>query len=477
MEHLIVAEHGASEGRAYVRFDAAAPAGAGCNERLGPQPQAPPPTRRYLTLLCASLFSVGAHVCYTMTSSIEKDLLASLGINNEQYGTLNSAVSWASLAGLPFAAGVFVDGIPTRFAAVLFSFTVFFGHLIFALGVMSQSYFMAVIGRIVFGVGESTVLVVQGALVCQWFRSREQLALAIGVTEMTHNVANWLGKVSLHVGLAIGGSWEATLWFGLAVCFLSVLTAVAYFRIEKRADPAEFIARKSTPRCTELGGLQKLHVLFWMFCLLHLLVSNVEHLFDAISAKFIYFKWHMQWSDAVWVSSLNYAMPIVMSPVVGHMLDSVSNRMIIASLACALMAAGHIMLTYLAWTPIAGMLTLAAAQSVLPTIIRSSAALVVPHRVTGIAFGMFGVAENFGKVLGNPLVGYIKDQTGDYFLDGQIFVGMSSLAVLLCVTIGVLDARGENALRRRRPAPPPEAQRDSLQAVSASAGEVESANL
>ena len=67
--------------------------------------------------------------------------------------------------------------------------------MMFSLGVMSQSYFMAVVGRAVFGIGESTIMVVQGALVCQWFRSREQLALAIGVTEMTHNVANWLGRI------------------------------------------------------------------------------------------------------------------------------------------------------------------------------------------------------------------------------------------------------------------------------------------
>jgi hypothetical protein len=37
------------------------------------------------------------------------------------------------------------------------------------------------------------------------------------------------------------------------------------------------------PRCSELGGLRKLSGLFWLICFLHFLVSNVEHLFDAIS--------------------------------------------------------------------------------------------------------------------------------------------------------------------------------------------------
>ena len=64
-----------------------------------------------------------------------------------------------------------------------------------------------------------------------------------------------------------------------------------------------------------------------MFCLLHFLVSNVEHLFDSISAKFIFEKWGIDWTDAVWVSGINYALPIVLSPVIGHMLDRVPNRM------------------------------------------------------------------------------------------------------------------------------------------------------
>ena len=164
MKHLIVPGDGASEGRHYVRFDAAPPAGA---DREGHAATtimiepSPPATRRYLTLLFASLLPVGAHVCDKMTSSIEEDLLTRLGINDEQYGILNSSVSWASIACLPFMAGAFVDRIPTRFAAVLFSSFVFFGHLIFLLGVSSGSYFMAVLGRAVFGFGESTVMVAQ----------------------------------------------------------------------------------------------------------------------------------------------------------------------------------------------------------------------------------------------------------------------------------------------------------------------------
>ena len=222
--------------------------------------------RCYVALLLASLISLGAHVCLHMPSSVENDLLERLGINNEQYGDLNSASSWASLAGMPFIAGMIVDRFPTRFSVVIFCFIVAAGQLLFALGVASRSFAMAMAGRALFGVGESTVMVAQGVLVVQWFRSRQQLAVAIGVTETAHNLANMLGKESYHAGLA-WGRWEATLWLGLSLCLFSLLVAVAYFVLEMCSDPAEFIARKTVPLCTELGGLRQLSVVFLL--LLH----------------------------------------------------------------------------------------------------------------------------------------------------------------------------------------------------------------
>ena len=49
--------------------------------------------------------------------------------------------------------------------------------------------------------------------------------------------------------------------------------------------------------------------------------------------------------------------------------------------------------------------------------LRSSLPLVVPPDVVGLAYGIYEVAENVGKAAGNPLVGYVKDETRDYTID------------------------------------------------------------
>mmetsp|Transcript_28699 Transcript_28699/g.58413 ORF Transcript_28699/g.58413 Transcript_28699/m.58413 type:complete len:480 (-) Transcript_28699:276-1715(-) len=408
---------------------------------------------RHVGLVSAMVLPFGAHVCYKMTSAVEKYVLESMDIDSTQFGVLNSAVSWNSLALVPLAAGFLVDTRPTRYAAVIFTAVTLVGHLMFSIAATSGDLAWAAAGRAIFGMGESTVTVVQGALCAQWFRSKEQIALAIGLTEMSHNIANWLGKVSIEVGLAWGG-WEMTLWFGVLLCALSFAVAVGYFVFERAAEEtavasSDLIATKSRYRLRDLAGARELSALFWLFCLLHFVVSNVEHLFDAVSTDFIKQKWGIKWTSAAWLSSLNYSLPILLSPFVGYLLDVSSHRVPIAAAGCGLMTAGHFILGFLPWSPVAGLLVLSVAESVLPTILRASVPLVVPHGVSGVAFGVYDVAENFGKVVGNPLVGYFKDKTHNYVLDEQIFVAMSGLGILCCLAIAVVDARGSNVLGAR----------------------------
>lgn len=419
--------------------------------------------QRFLALSCAFCFPAGAHVCYKMTSGIEIYLLERFSINSAEYGELNSAVSWAGLALIPFAAGYFVDTYPTRYSLLAFSLITLIGQLIFTIAVINGSFAGAVFGRAVFGLGESTVMIAQGTMCVQWFHGVDQLALAIGVTEMAHNIANYIGKVAINVGLAFG-DWEMTLWFGVFICVFSCVISVAYFFLEASVETdlnSHLTDLTSTVEgnnasqpscvsgCRDLFGARRLSGLFWLFCFLHFLVSNVEHLFDAISTDFIYEKWDMQWKEAAWLSGLNYALPILLSPVIGYMLDRSKSRMLIATMACITMMLGHFILGFLYWDPAVGMLVLAAAESVLPTILRSSIPLVVPPDVSGVTFGMFAVAENVGKVIGNPILGWMKDFTGDYILDEKLFVGMSFSAVLCCLVINSIDSSNHNLLKSK----------------------------
>merc|ERR1711865_217209 len=423
----------------------------------------PPPSLRWVVLVCAALIPVGAHTCYKMTSSIEHPLNKRLDIDKSEYGMLNSAVSGASLALIPFAAGYFVDARPSRMGAALFALASLVGQLLFTLAVWNKSYNLALVARAIFGVGESTVLVAQGAICAQWFggATKKELAFAIGITEMTHNMGNWLGKVSINVGQHFGDEVQATCWFGVGMCVFSMIVAVVFYKVEQRAEHrygGVIFSKKhiDTGECglqqcwTELKEIKLLSGLFWLLVLLHLLASNIEHLFDAVSADFVKDKWDTSVDKAAWLSSLNYALAIVLSPVVGYFMDAANARMLVAGCACLIVAAAHTVLGVTHVTPILGLLMLAVGECVLPTVLRASVPLVLPAHVIGVAYGVYEVAENVGKAIGNPVVGYLKDHNGNYTIDELIFAAMGMAAAGLCVVISVYDSRGSNLLTKSK---------------------------
>jgi predicted MFS family arabinose efflux permease len=140
-----------------------------------------------------------------------------------------------------------------------------------------------------------------------------------------------------------------------------------------------------------------------------------------------------------------------MSPIMGRILDVTPNRMAVAGISCGVMMAGHLILGLSTLHPLVGLLILSVAESVLPTILRSSVPRAVIPEVAGLAYGIYAVAESLGKVVGNPLVGYFKDRTGGYTLDEIIFASMSGAAILMCVLISIVDGRRGGTLNQRAP--------------------------
>jgi len=181
-------------------------------------------------------------------------------------------------------------------------------------------------------------------------------------------------------------------------------------------------------------------LMFWLLIALHVLISNTEHLFDSVSANFIRDKWGLNVKDAAWVSSVNVVLPAFLSPIVGFILDRTSWRMLTAAMACATMAAAHVLLGLLDLTPWVGLLMLSAAASFLPTILRSCVPLVVPLHIVAFAFSLYSIGENAGKTIGSPLVGYVKDHNGSYTVDEIVFVVMSTAGAVLCLIISAVDA-------------------------------------
>lgn len=173
--------------------------------------------------------------------------------------------------------------------------------------------------------------------------------------------------------------------------------------------------------------------------MIHLFVSNVEHLFDTVSANFIQTKWHTHTEKAALLSSLNYLFAIVISPTTGWLIDKCGVRMMVACAACCLMGFAHLLLGLTYTNPILGLSLLSLPEAVMPTILRASVPLVVRPSVVGFAYGTYEAAESLGKSIGAPLIGYVKDRNGGYMVDEIGFAMISFTAASLCVVVAVVD--------------------------------------
>lgn len=291
-------------------------------------------------------------------------------------------------------------------------------------------------------------MVAQCAVCSRWFAAVE-LTLALGLCETSHHLSNFVGKVAVTLGSQLNHSdpLSGTLWFGCAACAFSLCVGGVFFFLERCVLP---LATQSGDAIdSHRGGsgwrhvFRALPVVFWLVVLVHLLVSSVEHLFDAVSAHFIEAKWHYNFKKAAWISSLNYVLGFLIGPALGWILDRSAFRMYFVVFASGLMAVAHFLLGTTDLTPVLGLVLLSVAEALCPTILKSAVPLVVPCSAVGVGFGMYGIGESLGKTIGpigNPLVGLVRDVSSSYAMDESIFCGLAVLAGVLTLVVSWLDA-------------------------------------
>lgn len=402
---------------------------------------------RWLVLACVALMPFGVHMCYKMTSGIQTHLMDDAynpPIDAEQYGFLNSAVSWANLV-IPLYAGPLVDRRATRHIAVVALIIGLAGQVLFTLSAHSKVYALGVFGRAVFGIGEGTVMIAQGAAIACWFSGAE-LTFAVAMTEVGHSLANLTGKIAVSIALEFGG-WWITLWIGCACCALGLLAGCLFAIIERKHESANPAAFKKDATAS-VASFAQLTMSLWLLLVIHLLVSNTEHLFDTVSANFIQDKWHDSTSQSAWLSSLNYAGALIFCPFAAIIIDKSTFRLPLAMLACCVMGCAHLLLGLTTVAPAVALCALSLPQAVMPTILRASAPLVVNPSVFGMAFAAYGIAESAGKTIGAPVIGYITDRDGDYVHVELGFAAASFMAAGLVFVLSLTDPRLRGQAKR-----------------------------
>lgn len=412
------------------------------------------------------LYATFVHVQNGM-SSLEQLMLddPTFPITNTMYGALISAVSVPNMF-IPLFGGRLLDKSGHK-SIIFFLVWICVGQAIFAVGMELKLFWLALFGRVFFGVGEGSVVVGARVFIAYWFRNRE-LTFAMGVAVAVTNVSKMLAKATVApVALHFGGYVQA-LWYGAFICLVSVVVGVIvcrYTSLLKRVvkervesdeplDPElywlkEYADQKRRKKIAKArlrhvtGGdakevscesVQQFSRMFWTIAILHVMFINVFHLFQNVSSSFLYQRYGYSIVKSGVVSSISHSC-VVFAPFIGLFIDQFGGRMflIIASSLISILA--YVLMIFTETDPVVSMVLISICLSFTPTILIAAVAKSVGRKSLGAAFGIVEITDAIGASVGNIIIGYLRDKTGSYDADMLLLLGMAVVTFLLSVLL------------------------------------------
>ncbi|TDH65731.1 hypothetical protein CCR75_003602 [Bremia lactucae] len=426
-----------------------------------------PPHRFYLLILM-SCIPFGEHFVKNGMSSLEQLLLddKDFPISNTMYGALLSAVSVPSLC-LPLLGGRLLDKSGHHSIRIFLAW-ICLGQAIFALGMELKLYWLALFGRVFFGVGAGSVVVGARVLIASWFKSSE-LTFAMGVSVAITNVSKMLAKATVAPIALFYGGYVQALWCGLAVCVASTLVGVLVCHytlnlqriVESRVIDEEALDptllwltdyaekkrrrhrwRKAHAQVKQISceSVQSFSRMFWVIALLHVNFINVFHLFQNVSASYLFQRYNYSIVKAGVVSSFSHLF-VVFAPFIGLVIDRFGGRIMLIIVAANLSVLAYVLMIFTEVNPIVSMLLISICLSFTPTVLMAAIPNSVSCNSFGTAFGIVEITDAIGATFGNLMVGYLRDETGSYHVVMMMLLGMAFLVLLLALFLVFEDSR------------------------------------
>lgn len=452
---------------------------------------------RFYVLLLITLIPIGGHVVKSSLGSLQPLLIHDKQwahkLTHTQFGLFQSVVSVPNLI-VPLIGGLWLDIRGSRTATLCALLLCVIGHTLFSISISLHSYIFALIARSIFGLGQGNTVVAQGRIAAKWFVGRE-LVLAVALTESTHNIANFIGAVYTVPVIHYTHNYIYALWFGVIICGLSLFSGIILFattnesnthneqhgdilyhnlichtcsisahdtvygidqqyRRRVRLNSIECIEISSdlpSPRLSDLheskhytkhinyNNLSRISFNFLLLCLLHMLFSNVNHLFGYVLANMMATDWNYSLDASALLSGISSLIAIFLCPILGLVFDRYGYKMYACTIAGIVSAIAYLLLAYAKQSinPIIPLIMLALSMSYVPTVLRSAVPGLLPPVLYGTGYGLYSVAESIGAVIGHSFVGYVRDINNDYHYNLVIFAILAIIASCISIILSI----------------------------------------
>ncbi len=417
-----------------------------------------PETRlyRFTILLFISLLVLGSYFAYDSIGALETTLMQELHLTRSTIGNLYTAYSVAAIA-IVFFGGILYDKLGPRRASLLFSSLVFVGAVMVAL---AKSKWMLFGGRLIFGAGSESLIVVQSAIISRWFKGKE-MAMAFGIALTISRVGTLFSFNTEELIARYFGGFRPALWAAALLCLFSVLCNLVYNVMDKHGEKVLALPKPDAGDKIVLSDIGKFSSSYWLVVLLCVTFYSAIFPFTALATDMFHGKWglplvspssgsflsqvffnftHM-FTTAPGITSIVIAASMIFAPFAGDLVDRIGKRASLMVLGSLILIPAHLLMGVTHWNPIPMMVMLGAAFVLVPAAMWPSVPLVVDEKRVGTAFGLMTAIQNLGLGLFPFLNGWLRDRTGTYTATQIMFAGLGVAGLVFAFLLLRSDKR------------------------------------
>jgi MFS family permease len=420
---------------------------------------------RWGLLLLVSFVIAANYYAYDAMSSIKEVLQTELKISSTDYGIIVSFYGFPNTFLLMTVfGGIFLDRFGIRKTGFLFTLFCALGVFLTAYG--SSDFFrsggigyslfksflpgyspemkMMILGRLLYGLGAETSIVVVNKILVKWFKGKE-LSFAFAVSLAIARVGTAAALIFSPILIETGAGWTLALWVAAMLMGIAVMFFIVYMAYDKRFTPKEkkgsLLAADERFNFKDIVGLLK-NKSFILISLLCVTFYSAVFPFQAYCPDFLHNKFAVSLKTSGMLSSLIIWGTILFTPIFGWFVDRKGKRATLMLYGSGMLLAAHLILSLTNLTPYAAMFIIGIAFSLVPAAMWPGVARIVEEKRLGTAYGIMTSIQNIGLFAFPIAAGAITDAVNKGITPEMLKAGQASLnytyTILMFAGLGLL---------------------------------------
>ncbi|KAK5578977.1 hypothetical protein RB653_008653 [Dictyostelium firmibasis] len=379
---------------------------------------------RYFGLFFICLITLGSYYIYDIPAALQTGIESLYKIHNVEWNLLYSVYSFPNMI-IVFFGGYFIDNVfGLKKGAIIFCCLVMAGQIIFSVSSNLKLFWLALVGRTIFGLGGESLSVAQSTFCATWFKGRGDINFAFAITLAFSRIGSAINfQISPRIEDNQVSKVPTAIWVGAIVCGVSfasciILVVLDVIRGKKdKDDPSPQTASSFMDIIRSFKDIFKFPGTLWLINLSVVLFYVPLFVFVSICSDFFQSKYGISSTLATSIASVPYY-SAVSSPIIGFIVDRTGHNIAFTTFSSALLVVAHGLFAFSDISVWAGAIFLGASYAFMAASIWVTIPCLVPSKSLGSAYGLAFACQNaavasFGLIINAVIAHYNTNVISD----------------------------------------------------------------